>query len=229
MAWQLVDEVLHHAPTKLTAGERLVLVAIANEVHQKDLSSRSCVSSVSHLAHMAGLTPASVTSALTRLRTAHGIDVRVALSAHGGARGGPLYTVSGRLPMFRIPPLLGDRECACAACGRRRGSARADPPIGGSALADDGSAVADGGSAVADEGSAVADPRIGEGRSLPGTGRPGFPDARAPDGPRAAGPAPDPLPPPLTPVARQARAEIAAILANRRRGDDAPAEVDRAS
>lgn len=225
VAWQLVDEVLHLAPANLTEGQRLVLLAIASEVHQADLASRRCTVAVAHLAHLTGMTRGGVTSAMTHLRDRHGLDVRVPISLTGGRGGGPLYTVTGQLPTFRVPPLLSTRECACGSCAARRARASvADPPIGGSTVEARGSAVeARGstvearGSTVEARGSTVADPlRVSGITGLSGGGRSAAVDQIGPPHHPAGPPTPE-----QQAINRRGSATVQAALeealANRRR------------
>lgn len=164
MAWQLVAEVLDHAPPACGPAERLVLVAIAEAIHTDRRETRRCTTGVADLARRTGLRPASVTDALTRMRDRVGLDVRVAIGTD--RRGNPVYATPGRVPIFELPVLQAPVGCPCSACTHAAaGSAITDP------RADDGSAVADAGpvgtdphlargSVTADTGSALIDPSV---------------------------------------------------------------------
>ena len=110
MAYQLVAEVLDHAPADLTPAERLALVAIAEWVRA---GSRRCARPAGDLAARVGVSPESIGKVLLRLKR-HGLEVRVAIGKdkHGEA----VYAVPGRVSTFELPPLPAPAGCSCQTC-----------------------------------------------------------------------------------------------------------------
>jgi hypothetical protein len=109
VAYQLVAEVLDHAPV-MTAAERLILVAIA-EFARKD--SRECSCAVEDLERRTGAGTTGVRAALRRLAT-RGLDVRVPLMTDGNGK--PVYATRGRVPRYRLPCFPPPAGCACPSC-----------------------------------------------------------------------------------------------------------------
>ena len=113
MAWQIVTEVLHHAPPGLGPAERLVLLVVAHQVHQRDVDARRYSCGLDELARLTGLAPNSVSAALTRL-AGKGYDLRVPRGVDDHGR--PVYAHRGRVSTFRIPAFPPPPGCSCAAC-----------------------------------------------------------------------------------------------------------------
>jgi len=108
--YQLVAEVLDHAPAGLDPAAVLLLLALAEdtrsvgeirEIPTETLCRRTRVDSRG-LRHI-----------VDRLRRA-GIEVRVPIGTD--RRGKPLYAVPGRAPQWVLPPLPGPPGCQCRTC-----------------------------------------------------------------------------------------------------------------
>lgn len=113
MAYELVEEVLDHAP-EMTAAERLILVCIAEDARNV-LDRAAKIPSERLLRRVGGeIGERGIRQALTRL-AGRGLDVRVPLGYD--RRGAPVYAVPGRVRQFRLPhfrPAAGD--CRCYGC-----------------------------------------------------------------------------------------------------------------
>lgn len=113
MAWQLVTEVLHHAPPSVKANHRALLVAIADEVHQSRIPTRSAALARGDLAARAGLSEDAARKALASLaRLGH--EVR-----------GPEHAHTGRVTTYRVPAFPAPADCRCTVCGQGRRNDRA--------------------------------------------------------------------------------------------------------
>lgn len=126
MAWQLVVEVLDHAPADLTSGELAVMVVVAEYVRHSDYArgSRRCQRPQEHVARRARMQPSGVKKALQRLAD-RGLDIRVPLST--GRDGRPVYAVPGRVSVYQVPILLPPAECPCDGCSALVGEG--DPTV----------------------------------------------------------------------------------------------------
>lgn len=117
MAWQLVVEVLDHAPRNLTALERYLLVVLAE--YTKDTETRQCERSTQDLAWRMGLSASRVGHILADL-SRKDLDVRVPLQKDGrdllDKHGRPVYAVRGQVPRYRLPTFLPPNGCPCLAC-----------------------------------------------------------------------------------------------------------------
>ncbi|MDQ7910759.1 hypothetical protein RB614_40340 [Phytohabitans sp. ZYX-F-186] len=164
MAYQLVAEVLDHAPP-MTPAERLLLVAIAEQVR---LPSRTRPIATEDLVRRVGIEERGVRAALRRLAE-RGLDVRVVRGTD--SRGLPVYATRGTLPQYRLPELPVPPGCSCAACGD--GGTVAPPalayggtvvppsrPDGGTPMPDGGTVVTDGGTVVYPIGNHGAAPTV---------------------------------------------------------------------
>ncbi|MFG2059691.1 hypothetical protein ACGFI9_37335 [Micromonospora sp. NPDC048930] len=120
--YQLVAEVLDHAPANLTAAEVLILVAIGEDTRVRGEHREI---PVEDLARRARLDRRGLRMAVTRLAK-HGITVRVALGVD--RRGKPLYAVPGKSPRWVLPAFPPPPGCGCRSC--RQGGEEI-PPEGG--------------------------------------------------------------------------------------------------
>lgn len=111
MSYELVEDVLNHAPP-MTAAERLLLVSIAERtrVRHQPWSIDSTV-----LYRYTGLSPRGFRDVLQRLAE-RGLDVRVPLGT--GKNGSPYYAVPGVSPRYRLPMLEPPANCPCDRCTR---------------------------------------------------------------------------------------------------------------
>lgn len=113
MSYTLVAEVLDHAP-EMTAAERLVLVAIAEQARSK---SRECAMETAALTRRTGgLDPSNIRKALRRLAV-RGLEVRVAVGTD--RRGQPVYAHRGHVPRYRLPSFPPRDGCRCLTCRNR--------------------------------------------------------------------------------------------------------------
>ena len=129
--------VLHHAPSGLTPAERLVLVAIAEYVHQDDYKrgSRQTARTHAELASVAGLSDAALRKAIYRLANPGAehadrppLEVRVPLGR--SQAGNVVWAVDGRKPIFRVPALTAPFGCACALCTNPKVGQESEQEIG---------------------------------------------------------------------------------------------------
>lgn len=128
MAWQLVVEVLDHAPPDLTAAELLVLVALAEKMPRRgpyDYTTR-------HLMRRTRLKERGLRAAVERL-AGRGIDVRVPIGVD--KRGRPLYAAYGLAPRWKLPAFDPPDGCLCDSCEVSRGGAVVPPTSGGGTTA----------------------------------------------------------------------------------------------
>lgn len=112
MAYELVEEVLDHAPA-MTPTERLILVCIAEEAR---LPERAAKITGERMMRRVGseVGERGIRQALTRLAE-RGLEVRVPIAYD--KRGGPVYAVPGRVRHFRVPHFLpAPGECRCHGC-----------------------------------------------------------------------------------------------------------------
>lgn len=173
MAWQLVLDVMHHAPRDLTTGEKSVLMAIAEAVRHGAVSTRRARVSHGEIAWKANMTINSVPNVITRL-VEKGALVRVPVDTD--RRGRPVYTHRGTVPIYVVPAFKGDPdECPCAdhyTARRDEGSTVVEPSDADDDADDDaeGSTREPEGSTRSPEGSTVVEPL----RVSPGTS-PGVP------------------------------------------------------
>ena len=126
MAYELVTEVLDHAPATITTGELVVMVAIAEWVQHDDYRRgiRQCSRAQADLSRRTRLAPAGVKTALQRLAE-RGLELRVPLSI--GKDGRPVYAVPGRVSTYRIPPLPAPPGCSCSNCRAKQGGTTGSP------------------------------------------------------------------------------------------------------
>ncbi len=111
MAYQLVREVLDHAPP-MTAAERLVLVAIAETIRSPNV--RQCDLDTEALCRRTGGLDASKVRAALRRLAGRNIEVRV---RRGVDRSGqPVYAWRGQVPRYQLPAFPAPRGCRCIAC-----------------------------------------------------------------------------------------------------------------
>lgn len=117
MAYELVEEVLDHAPAGLTPAERLVMVAIAEYVLSSDYTHgvRRTSRPSSEIARRAGLKPDGLKAVLQRL-AARNLELRVPLMT--GKDNRPVYAMPGRSGTYEIPALAAATggSCTCESC-----------------------------------------------------------------------------------------------------------------
>lgn len=110
MSYELVEEVLDHAPAGLGAAERLVLVCIAEEcrgkIRKRDIPAED-------IRRRTGLGERGLRHACDRLAKA-GIKVRVALALD--RNGEPVYALTGKVCRWELPPFDPPPGCPCARC-----------------------------------------------------------------------------------------------------------------
>lgn len=111
MAYQLVQEVLDHAPP-MTAAERLVLVAIAETI--RSTATRQCeLDTEALIRRTGGLDPSNVRAALRRLAKRE-VEVRVALGKDRS--GNAVYAYRGQVPRYQLPAFPPPPGCRCIGC-----------------------------------------------------------------------------------------------------------------
>jgi hypothetical protein len=110
MAYQLVEEVLDHAPADLDPAAVLVLVAIAELARAK---TRSIEAPAATIGRRARLTEGALRKAFQRLEKA-GIEVRVAIRMD--RFGKPVYAVPGRHCEYKLPAFPAPKDCPCHRC-----------------------------------------------------------------------------------------------------------------
>lgn len=109
MAYELVQEVLDHAPEILGQAERLVLVCIAEEARR---GSRKAGIAQTVLIRRTGLTKSGLQKVFQRLAR-NKIEVRVPLRMD---KGRPVYAVPGTTCTYQIPALQPPKDCPCHRC-----------------------------------------------------------------------------------------------------------------
>lgn len=110
MAYELVEEVLDHAPAELDPAARLVLVCIAEEcrggARMRDIPAED-------IRRRTGLGERGLRHACDRLKAA-GLEVRVALAIDKHQR--PVYALTGKVCRWVLPPMPKPTNCPCARC-----------------------------------------------------------------------------------------------------------------
>jgi hypothetical protein len=110
MAYELVAEVLDHAPEGLDPAERLVLLCIAEECRG---NARIRDIPAERIRRRTGLGERGLRHVCDRLAAA-GLKVRVALSTD--RHGKPVYALTGKVCRWILPPLPIPDNCDCARC-----------------------------------------------------------------------------------------------------------------
>lgn len=110
MAYELVAEVLDHAPAGLDPAERLVLLCIAEECRG---NTRVRDIPAERIRRRTGLGERGLRHVCERLAAA-GLKVRVALSLD--RHGKPVYALTGKVCRWILPPLPIPDNCDCARC-----------------------------------------------------------------------------------------------------------------
>lgn len=110
MAYELVAEVLDHAPDGLDPAERLVLLCIAEECRG---NARVRDIPAERIRRRTGLGERGLRHVCDRLAAA-GLKVRVALSTD--RHGKPVYALTGKVCRWVLPPLPIPDNCDCARC-----------------------------------------------------------------------------------------------------------------
>jgi hypothetical protein len=108
--YQLVAEVLDHAPAGLDPAAVLLLLALAEDTRSPG-EIREIPTDT--LCRRTRVDPRGLRHVVDRLRRA-GIKVRVPIGTD--RRGKPLYAVPGRAPRWVLPPLPGPPGCQCRTC-----------------------------------------------------------------------------------------------------------------
>lgn len=126
MAYELVEEVLDHAPA-MGATERLVLVCIAEECRRAPARAgvpvrleRRVAIPGERMQRRTGLSTRGLRHAYERLE-ALGLNVRVILRLD--RHGEPVYAVPGKTTVFELPAFDPPPGCPCDRC------AKADPDV----------------------------------------------------------------------------------------------------
>lgn len=115
MGIQRVVEVLKHAPADLTPAERMVLVAIGENVRDSDPSRLTWPDFNVHvLAERSGLTGTGTLKAALQRLGKRGLEVRVPIT--NGKDGRPLYALPGKQCRYRFP-LLAKGETSISPSG----------------------------------------------------------------------------------------------------------------
>lgn len=110
MAFELVEEVLNHAPAALDSAEMLVLVVIAEQARKV---SRQANIRQDVFLHRCRQTESGLRKVFRRLKE-HGLDVRVPLYVKADGR--VMYAVPGVVPTYVLPPLPPPKSCPCDRC-----------------------------------------------------------------------------------------------------------------
>lgn len=110
MAYELVEEVLDHAPEGLTPAERLVLVCIAEECRG---TTRTRPIPTERIMKRTGLGPRGLRDACTRLES-RGLRVRVIMGLD--RRGHAIYAIPGRVCEWVLPVFPPADGCTCDPC-----------------------------------------------------------------------------------------------------------------
>ena len=97
MGYELYRHVLNHAPKELSRGERLLLLAIADDANERTRLSRP---GVGLLEHWTGMDAQAIKRALRKL-SERGWEIRVPLARRGD--GSPVYAFRGRRSTYRVP------------------------------------------------------------------------------------------------------------------------------
>lgn len=110
MAYELVEEILDHAPAGLTPAERLILVCIAEEARK---GTRTAEIPAERLRRRTGLGDNGLRPALRRLES-RGISVRLPLGKD--RNGKPVYAIPGRVCAYSVPVFDAPIGCPCHRC-----------------------------------------------------------------------------------------------------------------
>lgn len=110
MSYELVAEVLDHAPAALDPTERLVLVCIAEQCRG---NSRVRDIPAEEIRRRTGLGERGLRHVCERL-AAKKLQVRVALTVDRHNK--PVYALTGKVCRWVLPPLPPPADCGCARC-----------------------------------------------------------------------------------------------------------------
>lgn len=110
MAYELVEEVLDHAPADLSGTEVLLLVGIAEQARKP---SRMADIPTADLARRVRVEPESLKKVIQRL-SKRGIDVRLVIGIDKIGR--PIYAVPGRVSTYVLPLFPAPENCPCHRC-----------------------------------------------------------------------------------------------------------------
>lgn len=141
MAYQLVAEVLDHAPPDLTAAELVVLIALAEKMPRRQDYDYE----VRHLCRRTRLQERGLRAVVARLKR-RGVDIRVPVMKD--RNGNPVYAAYGQSTRWRLPVFEPPAGCRCDECGKlSTGGGTTVPPTSG------------GGTTAASEGRSATTPR----------------------------------------------------------------------
>lgn len=161
MSYQLVAEVLDHAPS-MTPAERLLLTAVAEEAR---VHSREADIDAETLQRRVGVDESGVRKVLRRLAD-RGLDVRVAVGKD--KRGSPVYAHRGRVARYRLPVFPAPEGCVCRPCrGQKDGTVVTPFP-----RSEGGPAVHNGGPVGPPSGSEKGGPTVHKGGTVVRKGGP---------------------------------------------------------
>jgi hypothetical protein len=110
MAYELVEEVLDHAPA-MSPAERLALVVIAEAARKG--SRTAAIPQEVLIQRMGGLGERGLRKVFERLEDL-GIKVRVPLGMNNNGR--PFYALPGKACTFVLPPFPAPENCPCHRC-----------------------------------------------------------------------------------------------------------------
>jgi len=110
MAYELVEEVLDHAPQILDAAEVLLLTVIAEQIRGR---GRQVDISQEVLLRRLRVSESGLRKIFRRLAS-NGLDVRVPMRHSIGGK--PVYAMIGRTCTFRLPDLKPPQGCDCRRC-----------------------------------------------------------------------------------------------------------------
>lgn len=120
MAYELVEDVLDHAPEGMSVAERLILVCIAEEARK---GTRMAEIPQARLRKRTGLGEEGLKTAIRRLRD-RGYEVRVPFAKD--RHGKPIYAIPGRTCTYLVPAFDRPIGCDCRRC--KEGVAVTPPP-----------------------------------------------------------------------------------------------------
>lgn len=110
MAFELVEDILDHAPADLTHTEVLLLVAVAEFAR---VETRMAAVDQADLARRVRVDQDSIKKICQRLEK-RGIQVRLAFAFDRIGR--PLYAVPGRTSTYIVPTFVPPENCSCHRC-----------------------------------------------------------------------------------------------------------------
>lgn len=159
MAYELVEEVLDHAPEALGQAERLALVIIAEKARK---GTRAADIAQDVFLRRMGIGDRGLRKVFERLES-HGLEVRVPLGVLKDGR--PLYAIPGHVCSFVLPPLAPSKKAANPST--EEGGTTVPPPfVGGTLVPNQGTTVPNQGTTVPNQGTRVPPNQTGETEGL---------------------------------------------------------------